>query len=336
MITSQADESVLTKVARELVAPKKGILAADESTGTMKKRLDAISVPATPENRSMWREILANAQGIEDVISGVILYDETLRLPLPGGKMIADLLKSKNIHPGIKVDLGVVKINEQGETFTQGLDKLEDRLTEYKTMGATFVKWRAVYKVSDKMPTEAAVVANSIGLAEYALLSQRIGLVPIVEPEVLVLEGSHDINRSKEVSELVLKNVFYWLKQFGVQLNSMLLKPNMVLPGKDSPKKSTADEIAKLTVEMFKEVVPAEVPGIVFLSGGLTPDQSTEYLGAMNKMFPQLPWQLSYSFGRALQQEALQAWMGKPENIKTTQEAFMVRAIKVSKARDGK
>ncbi len=336
MITSQDDENVLAKVARELVAPKKGILAADESTGTMKKRLDAISVPSTPENRSMWREILANAQGIEEVISGIILYDETLRQPLPSGKMIADLLKSKNIHPGIKVDLGVVKINEQGETFTQGLDKLEEKLLEYKNMGATFVKWRAVYKVSDQMPTEAAIVANSIGLTEYALLSQRVGLVPIVEPEVLVLEGSHDINRSREVSELVLKNVFYWLKQFGVQLNGMLLKPNMILPGKDSVKKSAADEIAKSTVEMFKQVVPTEVPGIVFLSGGLTPDQSTEYLGAMNKMYQSLPWQLSYSFGRALQQEALQSWMGKPENVKATQDVFMERARKVSQARDGK
>ena len=336
MITSQGDENVLAKVARELVAPQKGILAADESTGTMKKRLDAIRVEATPQNRLMWREIMANAQGIEEAISGVILFDETLRLPLPNGKMIADLLKSKSIHPGIKVDAGVVKINEQGETFTQGLDKLEERLLEYKNMGAAFAKWRAVYKVSDKIPSEAAIVANSIGLAEYALLAQRVGLVPIVEPEVLVLEGGHDINRSKEVSEQVLKNVFYWLKLFGVQPNGMLLKPNMVLPGKESVKKATAEEIARLTVEMFKTTIPAEVPGIVFLSGGLTPDQSTEYLKTMNNIYHDLPWQLSYSFGRALQQEALQAWMGKSENVKAAQDAFMIRARKVSQARDGK
>ncbi|MDO9028468.1 MAG: class I fructose-bisphosphate aldolase [Candidatus Roizmanbacteria bacterium] len=336
MVTDQTGGNILAKVARELVAPQKGILAADESTGTMKKRLDAIRVEATPENRSMWREIIAGSQGIEKAISGEILFDETLRTPLPNGNMIADLLKSKNIHPGIKVDLGVVKINEQGETFTQGLDKLGEKLLEYKNMGADFTKWRAVYKVGEKMPSTAAVTANSIGLAEYALLSQRAGLVPIVEPEILVLEGNHDINKSKKVTQQVLKDVFYWLKEFGVQLDGMLLKPNMVLPGKDSQKKATTEEIARLTVETLKATVPAEVPGIVFLSGGLTPDQSTEYLKTMNTMYPGLPWQLSYSFGRALQQEALQVWMGKPENVKAAQDAFMVRAKKVSQARNGK
>ena len=336
MVTDQTGENILAKVARELVAPRKGILAADESTGTMKKRLDAIGVEATPENRSMWREIMAGAQGIEEAISGVILFDETLRQPLPNGKMIADLLKSKNIHPGIKVDLGVVKINEQGETFTQGLDKLEERLLEYKKMGSAFAKWRAVYKVGEKMPSTTAIMANSIGLAQYALLSQRAGLVPIVEPEILVLEGSHDINKSKEVTLQVLKDVFYWLKQFSVQLDGILLKPNMVLPGKESQNKSSSEEIARLTVETLKETVPTDVPGIVFLSGGLTPDQSTEYLKTMNALYPGLPWQLSYSFGRALQQEALQAWIRKPENIKATQDVFMVRAKKVSQARDGK
>jgi fructose-bisphosphate aldolase class I len=335
MIIDQTGENILAKVARELVAPRKGILAADESTGTMKKRLDAIGVEATPENRSMWREIMAGTQGIEEAISGEILFDETLRTPLPNGKMIADLLRSKNIHPGIKVDLGVVKINEQGETFTQGLDKLEDRLLEYKNMGATFTKWRAVYKIGEKIPSTSAVMANSIGLAQYALLSQRAGLVPIVEPEILVLEGNHNINKSKEVTFKILKDVFYWLKEFGVLFSGMLLKPNMVLPGKDSQKKSAAEEIARLTVETLKATVPAEVPGIVFLSGGLTPDESTEYLKTMNAMYPDLPWQLSYSFGRALQQEALLAWMGKPENVKAAQDAFMVRAKKVSSARDG-
>src|SRR3989339_923563 len=336
MVTDQTGENILAKVARELVAPRKGILAADESTGTMKKRLDAIGVEATPENRSMWREIMAGAQGIEEAINGVILFDETLRQPLPNGKMITDLLKSKNIYPGIKVDLGVVKINEQGETFTQGLDNLEERLLEYKKMGAAFAKWRAVYKVGENMPSTTAIMANSIGLAQYALLSQRAGLVPIVEPEILVLEGNHNINKSKEVTTVVLKDVFYWLKQFGVKLNGMLLKPNMVLPGKESQNKSTSEEIARLTVETLKATVPPEVPGIVFLSGGLTPDQSTEYLKTMNALYPGLPWQLSYSFGRALQQEALQAWMGKPENIKAAQDAFMIRAKKVSQARDGK
>lgn len=336
MVNDQAGENILAKVARGLVAPKKGILAADESAGTMKKRLDAIGVKATQENRSIWREIMVGSQGIEDAISGMILFDETLRQPLPNGKMIADLLKSKNIYPGIKVDLGIVKINEQGETFTQGLDKLEERLLEYKKIGATFAKWRAVYKIGEKMPSTVAVTANSIGLAEYAYLSQKVGLVPIVEPEILVLEGNHDINKSKEVTIQVLEDVFYWLKQFSVKLDGMLLKPNMVLPGKDSQSKSTAEEIANLTVKTLKVNVPKNVPGIVFLSGGLTPGQSTEYLKTMNKMYPNLPWQLSYSFGRALQQEALQAWMGKPENVKAAQDAFMVRAKKVSQARNGR
>jgi len=335
MVTDQVDGSILEKVARELVAPKKGILAADESSGTMNKRLDAIKVEGTLENRSMWREVAINSPGIEEAISGMILFDETLRTPLPNGKMIADMLKSKNIHPGIKVDLGLVKINEQGETFTQGLDKLEERLIEYKKMGATFAKWRAVYKVGEKMPSSAAIMANSIGLAQYSFLCQKVGLVPIVEPEILVLEGSHDINKSKEVTNLALKEVFYWLKQFGIKFSEMLLKPNMVLSGKDSQKKATAEEIARLTVEALKANVPAEVPGIVFLSGGLSPDESTEYLKKMNAMYKDLPWQLSYSFGRALQQEGLRSWMGKSENIKAAQDTFMVRARKVSSARNG-
>lgn len=316
----------LFQTARELVAPGKGILAADESVGTMKKRLDAIGVEATPENRGMWRKIMVGAQGIEEAVSGMILYEEIL-------PMIAPLLKSKNIHPGIKVDLGVVKINEAGETFTQGLDNLEKKLSEYKNMGATFAKWRAVYNIGEGIPSEAIMMANSIGLAQYALLCQRSGLVPIVEPEILVLEGNHNIEKSRQVTIEVLKHVFYWLSKFSVQLSGMLLKPNMVLPGKDSTQKATAEEIARLTVETLKATVPAEVPGIVFLSGGLTPDESTEYLKTMNSMYPDLPWQLSYSFGRALQQEALQAWMGKSENVKLAQDVFMTRARKVSQAR---
>ena len=335
MISAQKNES-LTKIVRELITSKKGILAVDESIKTMGKRLETIGVASTQENRSKWREIMAETSYIEEVISGLILFDETLRLPLPNGKMMSDLLKSKGINPGIKVDLGVVKINEDGETFTQGLDNLEQRLLEYKKMGATFVKWRAVYKIDEKLPSIAAITANSIGLAEYALLSQKVGLVPIVEPEVLVLEGNHEIIKSKETTQKVLKDVFYWLKQFRVQLDGILLKPNMVLPGKDSQKKATSEEIANLTVETLKATVPSEVLGIVFLSGGLTPDQSTEYLSIMNKTYPKLPWQLSYSFGRALQQEALCVWMGKPENIKLAQEVFMKRAKKVSQARDGK
>lgn len=320
-------------IAQELVAPKKGILAADESTGTMKKRLDAINTPSTPETRSLWRQIMTDAEGVEKAISGVILYDETLRNTLPNGKMITGALKAKGIHSGIKVDKGTVKFNAAEETFTLGLDGLSERLEEYKGMGAVFTKWRAVYKVGENIPSKAAITSNSIGLAEYAFLVQKAGLVPIVEPEVLVLEGNHDIKKSKEVTEAVLKDVFYWLSEFKVDFKNMLLKPNMVLPGKENSHQSKADEIAQLTVDVLKFTVPKEVPGIVFLSGGLTPDQSTEYLQTMNAKFKDLPWQLSYSFGRALQQEGLQAWAGKEENIKKAQEVFIARCQKVSAAR---
>lgn len=323
----------LSEIAKSLVAPNKGILAADESVGTMTKRLEAIGVASTPENRSLWREIMVTAEGVESSIGGVILFDETLRNPLPNGKMIVDLLKEKNIHPGIKVDKGTVKFNAEEETFTLGLDGLSERLAEYKEMGAVFAKWRAVYKVGEDLPSEAAVMANSIGLAEYALLVQKVGLVPIVEPEVLVLKGDHDLKKSKGVTEIVLKDVFNWLKKFGVRLDAMLLKPNMLLPGRDSKTQATAEEITKDTVEVLQAAVPAEVPGIVFLSGGLTPDEATEYLKMMNKMYKNLSWQLSYSFGRALQQEALKVWSGKSENIKKAQEVFLDRAKKVSEAR---
>lgn len=326
----------IKNTAEALVYSGKGILAADESVKTMTKRLDTIGVVSTLENRSLWREIMLGAQGSEKAISGVILFDETLRNPLPNGKMITDVLTVKKIIPGIKVDKGTVKFNADEETFTLGLDELEERLEEYKKMGALFAKWRAVYKVGDKLPSAAAVTSNSIGLAQYAYLVQKAGLVPIVEPEVLVLEGSHDIAKSKEVTEKVLKDVFYWLKEFGVLYDAMLLKPNMILAGKDCATQPSAEEIARETVAVLRSTVPDEVPGIVFLSGGLTPDQSTEYLRTMNKQYPNLPWQLSYSFGRALQQEALKAWSGRSENIMAAQQAFLTRCKKVSDARYGK
>ncbi len=326
----------LKNIAETLVYAGKGILAADESVKTMTKRLDAIGVVSTLENRSLWREIMLGAQGSESAISGVILFDETLRNPLPNGKMITDVLSAKKIMPGIKVDKGTVKFNAHEETFTLGLDELEDRLEEYKKMGAVFAKWRAVYKVSDALPSAAAITTNSIGLAQYAYLVQKAGLVPIVEPEVLVLEGSHDIAKSKEVTTKVLKDVFYWLKEFGISNDSMLLKPNMVLAGKNCATQPSAEEIARETVDVLRSIVPEEVPGIVFLSGGLTPDQSTEYLRTMNKLNPNVPWQLSYSFGRALQQEALQAWGGKSENVMAAQKTFLERCKKVSAARSGR
>ena len=328
------DKKKLSLIAKKMVAPKKGILAADESLKTMTKRLESIGVESTLVNRSLWRQIMVTTSGFEKAISGIILFDETLRNPLPSGQTIANILKSAGVLPGIKVDEGVCKYNESEESFTLGLDKLQKRLEEYREMGAVFAKWRAVYKVGKNMPTKTAITANSIGLAQYALLVQKAGLVPIVEPEVLVLEGKHDIKKSFEVTKIVLKDVFYWLKEFGVYFQGMLLKPNMVLPGKDSAKPSTAKEIARLTVSALKATVPSSVPGIVFLSGGLTPDQSTEYLKAMNTAYKKLPWELSYSFGRALQQEGLKAWSGKKDNIKFAQQVFLERCKKVSDARE--
>lgn len=326
----------LQEIAKKLVDTGKGILAADESVSTMTKRLAAINVNSTPDNRSVWREIMAETEGIGSAISGVILFDETLRSPLPNGKMIAEVLSGKKIMPGIKVDKGTVIFNDEGETYTLGLDGLFERLEEYKKMGAVFTKWRAVYKTGNNLPSPAAITGNSVGLAEYAIAAQTAGLVPIVEPEVLVLKGDHDIGLSQRVTAAVLTDVFHWLKEFGVKFDLMLLKPNMVLPGKASASQSSAEEIARMTVETLRKTVPHEVPGIVFLSGGLTPDQATDYLRSMNKNYRNLPWQLSYSFGRALQQEGLQVWLGKKENIKAAQSAFLTRAEKVSLARNGK
>ncbi|MCX7881426.1 MAG: fructose-bisphosphate aldolase class I [Patescibacteria group bacterium] len=328
------DKKNLFEIAKKMVAPKKGILAADESLKTMTKRLETIGVESTLENRSIWRQIMVEAEGVENYISGIILYDETLRNPLPNGKMIADILKEKGVFIGIKTDEGTYKFNNHEETFTLGLDKLEKRYEEYKQMGAVFAKWRAVYKIGEDMPSKASRVANAIGLAQYALITQKAGLVPIVEPEVLVLEGDHDIEKSEEETEEVLEDVFKWLERFNIDFSGMLLKPNMVLAGKECLNQPKAEEIAERTVKVLKKTVPKEVPGIVFLSGGLSPDEATEYLKKMNEMYKSdLPWQLSYSYGRALQQEALKVWSGKSENIAQAQKVFIERCKKVSEAR---
>ncbi len=330
--------STIEQIARELVSSGKGILAADESVGTMGKRLASINVESTLHNRSLWREIMLTSEGVERYISGVILFDETLREPTPGGHRISELLSKKGIHSGVKVDTGVVDIPQfSGDTYTQGLDNLAKRFLEYREMGATFAKWRAVYSVGDTNPSEAALVANAVGLAQYASLAQQAGLVPIVEPEILVLEGSHSIEKSREVTKNVLHTVFTQLRNFKINLKGILLKPNMVLPGKESITQASADEIAKATVETLLEEVPSEVPGIVFLSGGLSPDDSTIYLATMNSVYMgKLPWELSYSYGRALQQEALKLWSGKSENVGASQKVFLERAEKVSQARFGK
>ncbi|MBI2314822.1 fructose-bisphosphate aldolase class I [Candidatus Daviesbacteria bacterium] len=333
------NQTILIDTAKKLVAPGKGILAADESSKTIQKRFDKIGLTSTPETNLAYRSMLFTTSGIEQYISGVILYEETIRQSIEG-KSVPQYLESKGILPGIKVDKGAWRLpNFEREKVTEGLDELRDRLTEYKNLGAKFAKWRAVIAIGEGIPTEAAILANAHALARYAALCQEQDIVPIVEPEVL-MDGGHDPARCQEVTEQTLKIVFEQLKLYKVLLEGMLLKPNMVISGKEAATQALAEEIAQATVETFKKVVPFEVPGIVFLSGGQTPDQATENLAAINKIGG--PWQLSYSYGRALQEEALNTWacftdsarrVGKEENIKTAQQAFLDRAQKVSAAR---
>lgn len=312
--------STLKQTAQALVAPGKGILAADESTKTIQKRLEKIGVQSTPDTNLAYRSMLFTASGIEQYISGVILYDETIRQKI-NGMSVPEYLESRGILAGIKVDQGVV------EMITTGLDGLRERLTEYKKLGAKFAKWRAVIIVGQE---DALIEENAENLAKYAGLCQEQDIVPIVEPEVL-MDGGHDLAQCKEVTTKTLKIVFEKLKALGVVPEGMLLKPNMVISGKDSSVQAPAGEIAKATIETFLEVVPAEVPGIVFLSGGQTPDEATENLAAICKLGG--PWQLGFSFGRALQGEALEIWTGKNENIPAAQQAFLERCQKVSEAR---
>lgn len=324
--------STLKQTAQALVAPHKGILAADESSKTIQKRFDKIGITSTPETNIAYRGMLFGASGIEQYISGVILYDETIRQEIDGQSVPA-YLESKGILAGIKVDKGAWKLaNFENEKVTEGLDNLRDRLTEYKELGAKFAKWRAVITIGEGIPTEACILANAHALARYAALCQEQEIVPIVEPEVL-MDGGHDLKRCEEVTKQTLKTVFDQLKLYQIDLEGMLLKPNMVISGKEAAEKATPQQIAEATIAVFKETVPAEVPGIVFLSGGQTPDEATENLAAINKIGG--PWQLSYSYGRALQDEALTLWAGKEENISAAQKAFLERAQKVSEARSG-
>lgn len=329
------DVKNLNQIALQMVAPKKGILAADESTGTMTKRLDSIGVESTEENRRSYRQWLLTSPGMEEYISGVILYDETLRQKTDEGQTFSELLASKGVLPGIKVDMGAKLLaGFSGETVTEGLDGLRERLAEYATLGAKFTKWRAVITIGADIPTDFCLMANAHALARYAALSQEAGLVPIVEPEVL-MDGDHPLDRCAEVTGKTLAVVFEQLKDHRVELTGMILKPNMVLSGKDASSQASVVEVAAATVKCFKTVVPNDVPGAVFLSGGLSPDQACERLSAINQQ-ADLPWQLSYSFGRALQEEALKTWAGKKEKGKAAQQAFIDRAKKVSLARQGK
>ena len=324
----------LEQTARALVAEGKGILAADESDGTIKKRFDSIDVESTEENRRLYRELLFTTEGAEEFISGVILFDETIRQSAADGTPFPSVLESRGVIPGIKVDKGAKPLaNAEGETVTEGLDGLRDRLNEYRERGARFTKWRATYSIASGLPSEYCVWVNAHALARYAALSQEAGLVPIVEPEVL-MDGDHTVERSFEVTSRVQHAVFVELRDQRVQPEGMLLKPNMVLPGYDSRRDASPEEVAEWTLRCLRRHVPSAVPGIVFLSGGQTDEAATANLNAMNALGPH-PWELSFSYGRALQAPALKAWRGDPSKVEEAQQAFYRRAKFNGAARSG-
>jgi fructose-bisphosphate aldolase class I len=324
----------LHDTARALVAEGKGILAADESTGTIKKRFDSIALESTEDARRAYRGLLFTTEGAEEYISGVILYDETIRQSASDGTPFPKLLASKGIIPGIKVDLGAKPLAlAEGETITEGLDGLRERLAEYKELGARFAKWRATYSIDDHRPSEYCVWTNAHALARYAALCQEAGIVPIVEPEVLQ-DGTHTIEQSAKATGRVLQAVYTELHDQRLDLYGTLLKPNMVLSGYDAPQRAGVEEVADATLEVFYRHVPAAVPGIVFLSGGQSDEDATAHLNAMNARGPH-PWELSFSYGRALQAPALKAWGGKPENVEAAQRAFYHRAKMNGAARTG-
>ena len=310
--------------ARAIVADHKGILAADESTGTIKKRFDSIGVESTEENRRFYRGLLFTTSGMEDCIGGVILYDETIRQSADDGSPFPELLAAKGVIPGIKVDTGAHDMaGFPGEKVTEGLDGLRVRLEEYANLGARFAKWRAVITIGDGIPTDACIRANAHALARYAALCQEAGIVPVVEPEVL-MDADNTIEVCREVTTRTLHETFDALYDQGVDVQGTLLKPNMVIPGKGCPEQAPSEKIAQATVDCFRGVVPAAVPGIVFLSGGQSEVQATENLNAINQIGG--PWPLSFSYGRALQQSALQAWGGDAGNLEVAQAAFGHRA----------
>ncbi len=331
------DKSLLKATAKALVAPGKGILAADESTRTAGKRLASIGLDNTEENRRNYRQMLFTAKGWGEYISGVILFDETLRQSTADGVKFTQLMDEEGVIPGIKVDEGLVDIEgTDGEKVTQGLESLPNRLPEYFDLGARFAKWRAVYAVTDDLPSETAIMQNASCLAKYAKACQDASIVPIIEPEVM-MDGehtTHSLERCYDVTKKVQEAVFAACKAEGVYLEGVLLKPNMVIPGQDCPVKATTEEVAEATVKCLKATVPAEVPGIVFLSGGQGDVEATENLNAMNKL-GNVPWALSFSYGRALQAAALKTWGGSSENILAAQREFLKRAACNSAATRG-
>ena len=317
--------SEIENIAKQIVAKGKGILAADESTGTMTKRLSSVNVKSTSENRLKFRETLFSAEGMKSYIGGVILYDETIKQKTSSGKTIPELIKSFGAIPGIKVDTGAKKLaGSPEEKVTEGLDGLRERLVEYFKLGARFTKWRAVYNISEKFPSELAIKSNAHALARYAALVQEVKMVPIVEPEVL-MDGDHDINKCYEVTSAVLKECYKELKLHKVNLRGTILKPNMILPGNKSKDKSNTKEIAKITLQCLKENVPNEVPGIAFLSGGQSEVEATQNLNEINKINDTI-FLMSFSYGRALQQSALKNWAKNIKDTNNTQKIFNHRS----------
>ncbi len=325
----------LELTARALVAAGKGILAADESDGTIAKRFDAIGLESTEEHRRAYRELLFTSPGAADFVSGVILFDETIRQSSAAGEPFPQLLEQRGIIPGIKVDRGAKPLAlAPGEKITEGLDGLRERFAEYRELGARFAKWRAVIAIGDGVPSEYCLWANAHALARYAALAQEAGLVPIVEPEVL-MDGEHTLERSYAVTSRAQHAVFTELHDQRVALEGMLLKPNMVLSGYDCREQASVEEAASATLRCLRNRVPAAVPGIVFLSGGQTDEAATEHLNALNALDPEPPWELSFSFGRALQAPVLKAWRGEPANVEAAQAAFLHRAKLNGAARSG-
>ncbi|MBI3109500.1 fructose-bisphosphate aldolase class I [Candidatus Daviesbacteria bacterium] len=327
------DINLLKQTAQAMVAPGKGILAADESTKTIQKRFDKIGLQSNPETNLVYRKMLFTTPGIEEYLSGVILYDETIRQEIDGVS-VPKYLESRGILPGIKVDQGTKEMESSpNEKVTEGLEGLEERLAEYKKMGAKFAKWRAVIIIGERIPTDACIEENAERLARYASLCQEQDIVPIIEPEV-VRDGSHDLVKCQEVTAQTLKAVFERISAHKVILEGLILKTNMVTAGEEDPNQVSPQEVAKATIDMLLQSVPKQLPGIVFLSGGQSADYATENLREINKLAG--PWQLSYSFARALQDEALKTWAGKSENVPAAQKAFAERGKKVSLARQGK
>jgi fructose-bisphosphate aldolase, class I len=326
----------LEKTARALVAPGKGILAADESFGTIGKRFEAVGIESSEENRRQYREMLFTTPGIGEYLSGVILFDETIRQEASDGRPLSKVLEEQGIIPGIKVDKSTVNMPlSPNEKFTQGLDGLAERLAEYRELGARFTKWRAVITIGEGIPTRSCVEANAEALAMYAAFAQDHDLVPIIEPEVLI-DGDHSIERCYEVSEWTLHETFDEVHEHGVELSGLLLKPNMVISGKNASEQAGVEQVARATVESLLRTVPPAVPGIVFLSGGQTDLQATQHLNSMNSLYEGLPWELSFSYARALQGQPMELWGGSTDKVEAAQKAFAHRAKMNSAARNGR